>query len=124
MGGLGHPLVDALIDRVRQPDFRGELCSFGPGKSVKAQFLVQRRDERGRLHGKVFNLRLIRSSGQVDLDRRFDLPTKKDGTDGTLDFPAIRRQIEESLQAEIIAWLPDRQSRAGLQIGLVGLHLE
>ncbi|MBI4455140.1 MAG: DEAD/DEAH box helicase family protein [Acidobacteria bacterium] len=124
LGGVGHPLVDSLMDRVRQPDFQGEVCAFGSGKVVKTQFLVQRRDERGRLHGKVFNLVWTRSNGQVEMDRRFDVPAKIDGNDGTLDFPAVRQQVEEALQAEIIAWLPDRQSRAGLQITLAGLHLE
>jgi hypothetical protein len=80
--------------------------------------------KRGRLHGKVFNLRWTKSSAQVDLDRRFDIPTKKEGSDGAIDFPAVRQQIDQALQQEVIAWLPDRQSRAGLQIGLVGLHLE
>jgi hypothetical protein len=47
LGGLGHPLVDALINRVRQPDFLGEVCTFGPGKSIRAQFLAHRRDEKG-----------------------------------------------------------------------------
>jgi hypothetical protein len=124
LGGLGHPLIDALIDRVRQPDFRGEVCAFGQGESVKAQFLVHRKDERGRLHGNVFNLRWTKSTGEVDLDRRFEIPTKHERSDQATDFPAVRQQIEQSLQQEIIAWLPDRQSRAGLQIGLVGLHLE
>lgn len=39
------------------------------------------------------------------------------------DLKAARERIEAALQQALIEWLPNRQSRASLQISLIGLHL-
>ncbi len=47
-----------------------------------------------------------------------------DGHPIDLDFDKAKEGIEDTLQQEVITWLPERQARAGLQISLVGLHSE
>jgi superfamily II DNA/RNA helicase len=124
LGGLGHPLVDALIHEFRQPTFPGFVSGALSGGSIHAHYLVQRRAEKGQLQGRVFNLAYDPGNDEIKVLRRFDYgASKADKTEGS-DSSKARERIEAALQNAIIEWLPDRQSRAGLQITLVGVHLE
>ena len=39
-----------------------------------------------------------------------------------INVDEARESIESELQQAIIEWLPDRHSRGGLQVSLIGLH--
>src|SRR4030067_2140311 len=56
LGGLGHPLVDALIKEVRKPGFQGGICGTGEAKYIYAHYIVQYKDSNGHLKGRTFNL--------------------------------------------------------------------
>ncbi len=126
IGGIGHPLVDALIKQVRKPEFQGSVYGDKNVKKICAHYLVQRRDEKEYLKGRLFSLYYDLQKRGVHSRHRFDPPMKQDA-DGhpiDLDFDKAKESIEADLQQEIITWLPERQARAGLQISLVGLHSE
>jgi tRNA U34 5-carboxymethylaminomethyl modifying GTPase MnmE/TrmE len=124
MVGLGHPLVDALIHALRKPAFQGSVSGrLGEG-SVYAHYLVQHRSVTGQLQGRVFNFVYDSLANEVRTLPRFEVENGM-GTDDDKDAQDIsnaRERIETALQNAIIEWLPDRQSRAGLQVSLIGLH--
>jgi hypothetical protein len=126
LGGVGHPLVDALLKHVRKPEFGGSVCSFNHPRKLHAHYLVQRRDEKGYLRGRLFNLCYDANAGHIQVESRFDTPGKDDGIGpwGELDVEDAKDRIESALNNEVLTWLPERMSRAGLQISLVGLHCE
>jgi hypothetical protein len=126
LGGLGHPLVDALIKEVRKPGFQGGICGTGEAKSIYAHYLVQYKDSNGHLKGRTFNFLYSTETREVKSLRRFEPLKVARGKKNReqIDFSKAREGIEAALQNAIIEWLPDRQSRAGLQISLVGLHTE
>lgn len=76
--------------------------------------------------GRLFNLCYDVREKKVELLRRFDFPEKQnvDGPPMNLEVKEAKEKIEAVLQQEIITWLPERVSRAGLQISLIGLHFE
>jgi hypothetical protein len=126
IGGIGHPIVDALMEQIRKPQFEGSVLGVKNSMKIYAHYLVQRRDEKGYVKGRLFNLCYDVQGGKVHLRSRFDPPGKQDG-DGNpanIDFNEAKERIEAALQHEIITWLPERHARAGLQISLVGLHTE
>lgn len=126
IGGIGHPLVDALLKQVRKPKFLGSVCGNKEVNRICAHYLAQRRDEKGYLKGRLFNLCYDIKDEKVSLRSRFDPPSKQngDGPPANIDFSKARERIEAALQQEIMTWLPERQFRAGLQLSLVGLHSE
>ena len=124
LAGLGHPLVDALIKEVRKPGFQGGICGTGEAKYIYAHYLVQYKDSNGHLKGRTFNFLYSTETREVKSLKRFEplkVACEKKDRDH-IDLSKDREGIEAALQNAIIEWLPDRQSRAGLQISLVGLH--
>jgi SNF2 family DNA or RNA helicase len=124
LAGLGHPLVDALIKEVRKPGFQGGICGTGEAKYIYAHYLVQYQDSNGHMKGRTLNFLCDTETKEVKILKRFE-PLKVAGQRKDrdhIDFSKAREGIEAALQNAIIEWLPDRQSRAGLHISLVGLH--
>ncbi len=126
IGGIGHPMVDALIEEVRKPKFQGSVYGNGNAEKIFAHYLVRRRDEKGLVRGRLFNLCFDVQEKKVELLKRFDPPEEQngDGNRVAVEIDEAKERIEAALQQEIITWLPKRQARAGLQISLVGLHFE
>jgi hypothetical protein len=117
--------VDAFIHALRQPAFQGSVSGMFGGNSVYARYLVQYRISTGQLQGRLFNFVYDPLTNEVKTLNRFEASNGM-GTGGAKEGPDIadaRERIETALQNAIIEWLPDRQSRAGLQISLIGLHL-
>jgi hypothetical protein len=123
LGGIGHPLVDALITEGRSPGFEGSVSGAGTEKSVMAHYLVQRRDERGHQRGRVFHFVYDSNRDEVRALSRLDLG--HDRLIGSIhtDVSHARERIEAALQNAVMQWLPDRQSRAGLQVSLTGISM-
>jgi SNF2 family DNA or RNA helicase len=122
IGGLGHPLVNALTEEVLKPDFRGSVARNGGKQAVCAHYLVTYLDQKGHRHGKVLSFCYESQSGKVDVLKRFPAFAHGGQVDGHCTWPEARESIESSLKETVIEWLPDRHARAGLQVSLVGLH--
>ena len=120
LGGVGHPLVDALLEETRSAALAGEVANLQSGV-VCARYLVRRRDERGLVQSRVITLMYSPSTGDVQTVQHFPTETKEEIGNG-VDLGNARSAIESALEAEINNWLPSRQSRIGLNISLVGLH--
>ena len=124
MVGLGHPLVDALIHALRKPAFQGSVSGKVGAQFIYAHYLVQYRTAPNQLQGRVFNYVYDSQTKEVRILNRFEVGNGME-TCGAKEGPDIsnaRERIESALQNGILEWLPDRQSRAGLQITLIGLH--
>ena len=66
---------------------------------------------------------IIAAERKMNLGRPFKTGmAETGGSKEGQDISNARKRIETALQNAIIEWLPDRQSRAGLQISLIGLH--
>jgi SNF2 family DNA or RNA helicase len=121
LGGVGHPLVDALLEETRSPALAGEVAEIGAG-GVFARYLVRRRDERGLIQSRIVTIMYDSSTGEVQTLQHFPTDDAGQSSIGTADFGQARSAIESALELEINNWLPSRQSRIGLNISLVGLH--
>ncbi len=121
LAGLGHPLVDALIEEFRQPALPGNVFGAASGNKICAHYLIQHRAAAGQLQGRTFNFLCDTQNMEVQSLRRFEFYEVKKSEAGVGDFQKVREGIEAALQNAIIEWLPDRQARAGLQISLLGL---
>ncbi len=123
LGGIGHPLVDALLNEARNPGFEGAVSGLGEGKSVMAHYLVQRRDERGHQKGRTFHFVYDSTRDEVRKLHRLEFGGEQVAASRHTDISHARERIEAALQDAIMQWLPDRQSRAGLQISLTGVSV-
>jgi hypothetical protein len=121
LGGIGHPLVDALLNEGQSPSFEGSVSGTGTGNSVMAHYLVQRRDERGHQKGRVFHFVYDTIKDEVRALSRLDFADTRLAGKSHTDISRARERIEAALQDAVMQWLPDRQSRAGLQISLTGV---
>jgi hypothetical protein len=123
LGGIGHPLVDALLTEGRSPSLQGSVFGVGTGRSVMANYLIYRRNERGRHEGRVFHFVYDETTDRVSPLRRLESRDDRSTGSGPANISRARERIEAALHDAIIQWLPDRQSRAGLQISLTGIGL-
>ncbi len=122
LGGIGHPLVDALLEEIRSGSFTGEVGSSHTGH-LCARYLVRRRDERDMVQSRVITL--VYDPTTLTVRKISHFPTdllKHEGNDD-LDLVQARSAIESALEEEITNWLPGRQARIGLTINLVGIHV-
>lgn len=121
LGGIGHPLVDALLEETRSAALTGEVASLGAG-DVFARYLVRRRDERGLVQSRVITLVYKAMTGDVETVQHFPNIDGQEVANGMADIGSARSVLESALEVEINNWLPSRQARIGLNISLVGLH--
>jgi superfamily II DNA or RNA helicase len=121
LGGIGHPLVDALLEETRSAALTGEVVDVGVG-AICARYLVRRRDDRGLIQSRVITLVYKPSTGEVETAQHFPNDDEQGNSNSTADLGSARAVLESALEAEINNWLPSRQSRIGLNISLVGLH--
>lgn len=121
LGGVGHPLVDALLEETRSATLAGEVADLG-AKGVFARYLVRRRDDRGLIQSRVITMLYHFFTGQVQTLQHFPTDEGVAAENGVADLGPARAAMESNLEVEINNWLPSRQSRIGLNISLVGLH--
>jgi SNF2 family DNA or RNA helicase len=121
LGGIGHPLVDALLEETRSTALAGDVADLKAG-AVCARYLTRRRDERGLVQSRVITLTYQPSTGEVQTLQHFPIDESKESGSVSVDFAQARTALESALEAEINNWLPGRQSRIGLNMSLVGLH--
>jgi len=121
LGGIGHPLVDALLEETRSGVLAGDVADLKTG-TVCARYLIRRRDERGLIQSRVVTLIYDPSTPEVRIAQHFPTGEDKESDSVAVDLAQARAALETALEAEINNWLPSRQSRIGLSISLVGLH--
>jgi hypothetical protein len=135
--GLGHPFVDALIDYLRGPHFRGEAASL-PGshgtEQLSVRFLVKVELEAGRHHVAYEHLLLDAAGAWEEAPARIDIktlpsvrsagaqtPTKMDEH---LDLANVRARVaqgERELQARVRSNLDGVVSIRTIVVGVARL---
>lgn len=122
LGGIGHPLIDALLEETRSASFAGDVVHIG-ANGVCARYLIRRRDDRNLVQSRVVTLAYDRANGDVRTLQHFPVSDEQaPEVDADLELGMVRPAIESTLEVEINNWLPSRQTRIGLSISLVGLH--
>jgi superfamily II DNA or RNA helicase len=121
LGGIGHPLIDALLEEARSATMPGDVANLDTG-SLCARYLVRRRDERGMIQSRVLTLLYDAEVKEVRTLSHFPAGEAQASSPVAFEISDARSAIESSLEAEINAWIPSRQGRIGLNISLVGLH--
>jgi superfamily II DNA or RNA helicase len=125
LGGIGHPVVDALLREFREQNFCGDVAALGKADAVYARYLVQYRDDDGRDLSRIVTL-MAQSSEIHAVDHVDWTQTTGSETDGAqinLEIDALRARFEEVKNALIVNWVPDRQRRARVTSTLIGVHL-
>jgi SNF2 family DNA or RNA helicase len=122
LGGIGHPLINALIEEILKPSFQGSVSADGADGTVYAHYLVKYKNQRGHIKGRVFSFIYDVKNRETIVPPRFQPFKGKALFEVSADINEARERIESALQQALIEWLPDRQSRASLQVSLIGLH--
>jgi len=122
LGGLGHPLANALMDEILKPDFQGSTSGNGNRAGIHAHYLVKYQNPKGHTYGKLFNLLYEAETKSVRMLKRFPLSGNGTVNGKPILIEEARDAIESGIQQAIIEWLPDRHSRGGLQVSVIGLH--
>jgi hypothetical protein len=101
--GLGHPLLDALIDYYQSPGIRGEVTVFEEANAVSARYLIQADLEDGKqqrsYHEFVVGLDGTWYPARVRQDITY-LHHRLPGAECGLSLPAnVRQQVEAALRS-------------------------
>jgi hypothetical protein len=102
--GLGHPLVDALIEYLRGPQFHGEAAILPGGNSTEhwsVRILVKAELEGGRQHVTYEHLLLDLDGGWAQAPPRIDVDA----------LPAARAANANSINANGLARIAEIQAR-------------
>lgn len=124
LGGLGHPLVDALIQEAREPAFAGSVAQLGSIGEILARYLVHYEDEGGKAQTRVMTFQrsgngLPEPVASIDWLARDETP----GERGRLAHVEIKQAFDDALGQHLIEWQPDRTKRARVRTTLIGLHV-
>ena len=126
LGGVGHPLVDALLAVAREPAFGGETARLGSG-TIVARYLVRYENDDHRPTTRIITLR-GGPDGRVEPVEQVEWLGNGPGRSGLQgsaappDVGALAGRFEEVKNSMILDWIPDRRRRARVTSELVGLH--
>ena len=143
LGGVGHPLVDALLTVSREPPFAGgaasagEAARLGGGRTIVARYLVRYENDAGRPATRIVTLK-GRPDGKVEPVERIGWlgdggrrsasaqPVTPPATPdiGMVDIGMVATRFEDVKNSMILDWIPDRYRRARVTSQLVGLHYQ
>ena len=128
LGGIGHPLVDALLNEVKEPGFTGEVSHMGGAEgSICVRYLVRYDEVHGQTAARVLTLRGT-AEGEIKLAERMEWPNNSQATRFTglpsIDIEKLKSRFEECKKNIILEWIPDRQKRARVTTTLIGIHVE
>ena len=133
LGGVGHPLVDAVLAAVRDPAFTGETARLGDSGTITARYLIRYDDDDRRSTVRLMALQGSTDGSIVPVEQ-FEWPlstaarqppeTPPKSSEGNLDtaMDGVARHFEAAKNGVILDWLPDRRRRARVTSELVGLH--
>ncbi len=126
LGGIGHPLVDALLKEVKDPGFAGEVAGAGNEGKVWARYLVRCDDDHGQPATRILTL-CSNPDGDIKAAERMEWTRNGGEWDNTIaqniDIDKLRAQFEEFKNNVILEWIPDRQRRARVTTTLIGIHI-
>ena len=129
LGGVGHPLVDALLTVGREPTFMGEATRLGDGGTVVARYLVQYENDDDRPTTRVITLQSDRD-GRVAPVERIEWHGNGAGRSASKpsatqpDIGTVAKRFEEVKNSMVLDWIPDRRRRARVTSQLVGVHYQ
>jgi ERCC4-related helicase len=124
LGGIGHPLVDALLKEAREPGFTGEVSRLASGDVICARYLVQYDCEHGQTASRILTL-CGTPEGDVKAIERMEWARVQDVRGAEIqrfDTEKLKTRFEEMKKSAILEWIPDRQKRARVTTTLVGIH--
>ena len=153
LGGVGHPLVDALLAVAREPAFTGETARLdggatgaGPdaravrsgsrgesagagGGTIVARYLVRYENDDHRSTTRIITLRSDPDGGVEPVERIEWLGhgagrSASQRSAAPPDGGALAGRFEEVKNSMILDWIPDRHRRARVTSQLVGLHYQ
>ena len=129
LGGIGHPLVDALLSEARSVEFVGSISRLSAGAQVYARYLVQYEDETGEARSRVLtfrsdSMRRIEAVSSIAWLDAMPTAAQPKPTESSLPEECIKEEFAQALEAYIIDWQPDRTKRGGAKIDLIGIHTD
>jgi ERCC4-related helicase len=127
LGGIGHPLVDALLKEMKEPSFSGDVSWLGEEGVIFVRYLVRYDDAHGQASERVLTLKGT-PEGEIKVAERMEWPKRRLDTltAGTnhWEIEGLKLRFEEFKKNVILEWIPDRQKRARVTTTLIGLHVE
>jgi superfamily II DNA or RNA helicase len=125
LGGIGHPLVDALLEEARDNGFLGSVTQLGGGRNVVARYLVHYEDVRGKAQARVMTFqktpddapKLVPSIDWLENDNLLQFEHAEFRTDD------LKNAFADALEQYLIEWQPDRTQRARVHATLIGVHV-
>ena len=124
LGGIGHPLVDALLKEAREPNFTGEVSHLAAGNAICARYLVQYDGEHGQIASRVLTL-CGTPEGDIKVIDHVGWVLGQDvpGAEAQhFDIGKLKSRFEEFRKSVILEWIPDRQKRARVTTTPIGIH--
>jgi len=124
LGGIGHPLVDALLHEAKDPAFQGSVARLGKGSDIYARFLVHYEDEAGKTRSKVLTFRKVaeRMPEPVSSIEWLGSEEAVERTGEPINDAALKQSFSDALGQHLVDWQPDRAKRARVHTELVGIH--
>jgi superfamily II DNA or RNA helicase len=130
LGGIGHPLVDALLREAQNPAFTGSVSVLGSAWTTYARYLVKYEDEAGKARTRVITLKKVGNGvpivePQVSWLDGEAIERTPDSVRALGEVPAADESaFTEALKQHILEWQPDRSKRARVETTLIGVHSE
>jgi hypothetical protein len=129
LGGVGHPLIDTLLDVSREPTFSGEIARIGDGETIIARYLIRYETDDNQMTSRVVTL-CGTLDGRIEPVERMEWLAASAGQEvpaqssSRLDIGMLAKRFEEMKNSVILDWIPDRHRRARVTSQLVGLHVQ
>jgi superfamily II DNA or RNA helicase len=129
LGGIGHPLIDTLLNVTRGPTFSGETSRIGDGDTIVARYLIQYDTDDNQVTNRIITLRGT-SDGKVEPVERFgwfdsaSSPETRQKAARQPNIATLTKRFDEMKNSVILEWIPDRHRRARVTSQLVGLHFQ
>lgn len=124
LGGIGHPLVDALLSEAQDAVFAGAISRWTAGAQVYARYLVRYEDESGEARTRVLTFRW-NSDARIEPISSVAWLTEVEvsrAPETTVPHERFKEAFAQALEEFIIDWQPDRSKRARVRIELIGIH--
>ncbi len=124
LGGIGHPLVDALLSEARDAEFAGSISRLTTGSQVYARYLVRYEDEAGEARTRVLTFRWTPDARIEPISSVAWLATEAETRQPETALPSatIKEAFALALEEYVVDWQPDRSKRARVRIELIGVH--
>lgn len=121
LGGIGHPLMDSLLETLQSPAFPGDVAASGCSKVV-AQYLVRSHPTKGTAVTRAFVIAFDLARGEAEsVPRLPESGGPAQVVESSIELDKARGAIEVALEEAIQKWLPDPRERGGIETRLAGL---